>query len=201
MSEDTLFWVWSPGVPVRPNPRVCSLAFEPLNVSHPFPLFSIINAQPHFPYITKMSTMSILDTCWKKSIPSPSALYEYEQQQYIFKKGTAQGLFNMHYNSQVECWMFPTFYRSYMGRLIYRRVLLIKLWSMHKRQTLTTLPNSTTVFKHLCQLVSFTDRVVETCLADVRGVMVSATWVPKILQEWLILEFNAGHGEIGRAHV
>ena len=146
-----------------------------------------------------MSTMSILDKCWKKSVPSPSALYEYEQQQYIFKKGTTQGLFdivevNTHYNTQVERWTFPAYYRSYMGRLIYRRALLIKLWSMHKGQTLTTLPNSPTVFKHLRQLVSFTDRVIETCLADARGVTVSATWVPKILQEWLILEFNAGHG-------
>ena len=100
----------------------------------------------------------------------------------------------MHYNTQVKRWTFPAFYRSYIGQLIYRCVLLIKLWSMHKQQTLTTLPNSTTVFKHLCQLVSFTNRVVKTCLANARGVTVLATWVPKILQEWLILEFNAGHG-------
>ena len=50
------------------------------------------------------------------------------------------------------------------------------------------------IFKHLCQLVLFTNHVIKTCLAIAKGDTVSATWVPKILQEWLILEFKAGHG-------
>ena len=143
--------------------------------------------------------MHILEHCWKKTAPPPSALYEYEQQQFKFKKGTAVGIFevleiNTHYNTVINHWNFPSFYKSYLGRLMFRRSLYIKLWKMHKDSFLTSLPNSSNVFKHLRQLVSFTDRVVEACLEEAKTSGGSSSWVPNILREWLILEFKSGHG-------
>ena len=65
---------------------------------------------------------------------------------------------------------------------------------MHKDSFLTSLSNSSNVFKHLRQLVSFTDRVIEACLEEAKYNGGSSSWVPNILWEWLILEFKSGHG-------
>ena len=143
--------------------------------------------------------MSILDKCWKKTIPANSMLYEYLQQQYIFRSGSVPGIFNVieintHHKVEVDRWAFPSFYRSYMGRLIYRRVLLIKMWESHKNASVASLSKFLTILKHLCQITSFTDCFIETCLAEASEDAVMATWVPKVLQEWLIIEFKCGHG-------
>ena len=143
--------------------------------------------------------MSILDKCWKKTIPANSTLYEYLQQQYIFKSGSVPGVFNVveintHHKVEVDRWAFPSFYRSYMGPLIYRRALLIKMWESHKNASVASLSKFPTILKHLRQIASFTDRVVETCLAEASEDTVTATWIPKVLQEWLIIEFKCGHG-------
>lgn len=81
-----------------------------------------------------------------------------------------------------------------MGRLIYRRALLIKMWESHKNASVASLSKFPTILKHLRQIASFTDRVVETCLAEASEDTVTATWIPKVLQEWLIIEFKCGHG-------
>ena len=91
-------------------------------------------------------------------------------------------------------WPFPSFYRSYLGRLIYRRALYIKMWELQKSPAITSLPNLSTILKHLCHLASFTDQVVEACLTEASQHDVVPTWVPEILWEWLILEFHCGHG-------
>ena len=67
--------------------------------------------------------MYILEHSWKKTAP-PSTLYEYEQQQFKFKKGNVAGIFevleiNTHHNTVVECWNLPSFYKSYLGHLIF----------------------------------------------------------------------------------
>jgi hypothetical protein len=145
------------------------------------------------------TAMHVLEHCWKKAAPSPSKFYEYEQQQYEFEEGTTPGLFkvlevNTHHNAIVNTWNFPSFYKSHLGRLIFRRSLYIKLWKVYKQSAITSLPNSSTIFKHLRQLVSFTDRVVEDCMEEAVSNEGSSSWIPKILHEWLILEFRCGHG-------
>ena len=104
--------------------------------------------------LQKCPPCPFLISAGRRASPPLQLFYEYKQQQYIFKKGTAQGLFeivevNTHYNTQVKHWTFPTIYWSYMGWLIYQCAWLIKLWSMHKQQTLTTLPNSSNTFINL----------------------------------------------------
>lgn len=143
--------------------------------------------------------MLIIDKCLKKNIPSNSELYSYLQQQYIFKAGKVPGLFsivevNTHHNTHLVEWTFPSFYRSYMGRLIFRRALYIKMWELQKSRAVTSLPNLPTLLKNIRYLTSFTDRVVEACLVEASQHTVTPTWVPNVLCEWLILEFHCGHG-------
>ena len=138
--------------------------------------------------------MFIIKKCWKKVALVNSALYEYQQQQYIFKSRAGPGLLyvvevNTHHNSQMAKWPFPSFYRSYLGRLIYRQALYIKMWELQKSPAITSLPNLLKILKNLCHLASFTDQVIKASQHNM-----FPTWVPKILHEWLILEFHCGHG-------
>ena len=138
--------------------------------------------------------MFIIERCWKKIAPANSILYEYQQQQYILKSGAGPGLFyivevNTHHNSQMAKWPFPSFYSSYLGGLINRWALYIKMWELQKSPAIASLPNLLTILKHLCHLASFTDQVIKASQHDV-----VSTWVPKALQEWLILKLHCGHG-------
>ena len=143
--------------------------------------------------------MFIIEKCWKKVALVNSALYEYQQQQYIFKSRAGPHLLyvvevNTHCNSQMAIWPFPSFYRSYLSRLIYRWALYIKMWELQKSPAIASLPNLSMILKHLRHLTSFTDRVVKACLTKASQHNMVPTWVPKILREWLILEFHCGHG-------
>ena len=144
--------------------------------------------------------MFIIERCWKKIALANSTLYEYQQQQYIFKSRAGPGLFyivevNTHHNSQMAKWPFPSFYRIYLGHLIYRWALYIKMWELQKSPAITSLPNLSMILKHLCHLASsFTDQVVEACLTKASQHDVVPTWVPKTQWEWLILKFHCGHG-------
>ena len=149
---------------------------------------------PHPP----QSICSLLKGAGRK-LHRPTLHYEYQQQQYIFKSGAGPGLFyvmevNTHHNSQMAKWLFPFFYRSHLGCLIYRWALYIKMWELQKSPAITSLPNLSMILKHLHHLTSFTDWVVKACLTEASQHNVVPTWVPKTLQEWLILGFHCGHG-------
>ena len=101
-----------------------------------------------------LTSMSILNKCWKKYIPASSTLYEYLQQQYIFKSGSGPAIFsiieiNTHHKVEVAQWAFPSFYRSYLGQLMYRQALLIKMWELHKNTSITSPSNFPIILKHL----------------------------------------------------
>ena len=161
-------------------PSVCclvclqgSLAFELLDSWSYSCFFPPFNSSPtsfdNSPYHT--NNMFIIEKWWKKVAPVNSALYEYQQQQYIFKSGAGPGLLyvvevNTHHNSQMAKWPFPSFYRSYLGHLIYRWALYIKMWELQKSRAIASLPNLSMILKHLRHLASFTDQVVEACLTE-----------------------------------
>ena len=68
------------------------------------------------------------------------------------------------------------------------------MWELHKNASVASLSKFLTILKHLHQITFFTDHVVETCLAEVSEDTIIATWIPKVLQEWLIIELKCGHG-------
>ena len=68
------------------------------------------------------------------------------------------------------------------------------MWEQHNKKALQSLPDLVDTFKYLRHLVDFTDRDVDMCLNNARTQLEPLTWVPMLLQEWLILEFNIGHG-------
>jgi hypothetical protein len=143
--------------------------------------------------------MSIFQRCLKKSTPRPNDMHSFLQQEFVFEDSTQEGLFivyeqNIHHKELVFRCYFPSFYQDYLSRLVNRRSLYIKMWQRHDNKALKSLPDFGEIFKYLRHLVDFTDRVVDLCLKDAKSEMASSIWVPKLLREWLILEFNVGHG-------
>ena len=67
------------------------------------------------------------------------------------------------------------------------------MWDQPNNKALQSLPDLMDTFKYLRHLVDFTDRVVDMCLNDATTQLESLIWVPT-LREWLIIEFNIGHG-------
>ena len=48
------------------------------------------------------------------------------------------------------------------------------------------------VFKYVWHQVDFTDCIMEHCIKDARKERANETWIPKLLQEWLIIKFHIG---------
>ena len=143
--------------------------------------------------------MSIFQCCLKKTIPHPNNVYAFVQQEFTFQDSEKEGLFvvcerNIHRDDLVFRCFFPSFYQDYLARLINRRTLYIKMWERHDNKALQSLPDLADTFKYLRHLVDFTDRVVDMCLNDAKTQLESSIWVPTLLREWLIIEFNVGHG-------
>ena len=127
-----LFQVQLPHVPVRLKPCVCSFAFEPLNVYHPF-LFTMISTISHFT-LTKQECPPcpyLINAGRRASLPHPHCMNTSSNN--IYSKRELHKVSLMLWRSthtQVTCWPFPAFYRSHMGQLIYQCALFIKLWGM-----------------------------------------------------------------------
>ena len=143
--------------------------------------------------------MSIINRCWKKTVPRANDVYAFAQQQFLFRESKEEGVFevydyDVHYKEEVFCCFFPTFFKDHLGRLVYRRSLYIKMWQLNTDDALKLIPNFSNIFKNLRQITDFTDRVVEVCLNDAKKALATSVWVPAILQEWLLLEYHVGHG-------
>jgi hypothetical protein len=144
--------------------------------------------------------MQTIEQCWRKGAPSNVKLYKYKQQQYVFRTGTEIGIMNVvelntDHNTELAILQFPSFFRQYLGRLIFRRALYIKVWDAQKNSDVCSLPNFSSILKRIRHLTSFTDLVVEACLNEASEHVITPTWIPTILCEWLILEFHlvSGH--------
>ena len=144
-------------------------------------------------------TMSICQHCLKKTFPCPNNIYAFSQQELAFQDSEKEGLFvvcecNIHHNDLVFCCFFLAFYQDYLVCLINWHTLYIKVWVWHYNQALKSLPDLADTFKYLRHLINFMDRVVGMCLNNANTQLESSIWVPTLLWEWLILEFNIGHG-------
>lgn len=149
--------------------------------------------------LTSLNTciMSIFERCFKNRVPPTTEFALFSQQEYRFEQGD-NGVFNVsEYNTlhkeRTHLCKFPSFYRGYLARLIHRRGLYISIWQQFRGGGIRkNAPGWAEVFKYVRHQVDFTDRIVEHCIEDAREEGANETWIPKLLQEWLIIEFHVG---------
>ena len=66
------------------------------------------------------------------------------------------------------------------------------MWKTYQSGRFDMYPGHADVFKHIHQMLQFTDNVVMKCIDDAADSAATANWVPEALREWLIIEFKVG---------
>ena len=142
-------------------------------------------------------TMSIFKCCCKNHVPPTTEFALFSQQEHRFEQRD-NGVFNVsEYNTlhkeRTHLCKFPSFYRGYLGRLIHHHGLYISMWQQFLGGGICkNAPGWAEVFKYVQHQVDFTDHIMEHCIEDTRKEGANETWIPKLLQEWLIIKFHIG---------
>ena len=145
--------------------------------------------------------MQIYKQCWKCNIVSANKFSLYEQQMFKFKeKPNMGGVFTVvevntykpSSEAEIHICTFPSFFKSYLGCLIYCHSLYIYMWKEHQLKKFNTYPGHTEVFKHIHQMLNFTNEVVMKCIGEATKANVDANWIPVHPYKWLIIKFKVG---------
>ena len=134
--------------------------------------------------------MSIFECCCKNRVPPTT---EFLSRSIDLNRETTVYSMCQLYKERTHICKFPLFYRGYLGRLIHHRGLYISMWQQFWGGGICkNAPGWAEVFKYVQHQVDFTNHIVEHCIKDSRKERVNETWIPKLLQEWLTIEFHIG---------
>ena len=162
------FWLW-----------FCAVSWVIVSLSIIFALTS-----------SNSCTMSIFECCCKNCVPPTT---EFLSRSIDLNRETTVYSMCQLYKERTHICKFPLFYRGYLGRLIHHCGLYISMWQQFWGGDICkNAPGWAEVFKYVQHQVDFTNHIVEHCIEDSRKERVNETWIPKLPQEWLIIEFHIG---------